>query len=235
VADSNNVSGAPSQQDAWLSRGASVLGVIAVLGNLLGVLVLGDIPEAYKPGHLESWLNDSLAHPGDAIDSAIYFTLGVLLMVPFAVALMKLVRGPLAGLAVLGAAFIVAGALINGSATMAPFVIIEQLQGPVAPDDPAFRATAFALLGWTVTMDAVFNALLGAGMILVGVAMWCDSAFGRIAGGWGVVAGVATMPVMFQPVSYGAAEWLAVAAPLWALWILWVSLRLWLLPKRTAA
>lgn len=235
MADSNNVSGAPSQQGAWLARGAAVLGVIAVLGNLLGVLVLGDIPEAYKPGQLESWLNDSLAHPGDAINSAIYFTLGVLLMVPFAVALMKLVRGPLAGLAVLGAAFIAAGALINGSATMAPFVIIEQLQGAVAPEDPAFRATAFALLGWTVTMDAVFNALLGAGMILAGVAMWCDSGFGRIAGGWGVVAGVATLPVMFQPVSYGAAEWLAVAAPLWALWILWVSIRLWLLPNRTVA
>ena len=186
--------------DRWLARGAAVLGLVAFLGNILGVAVLGDIPEAYKPGKLEVWLSDSLAHPGDAVDSALYFTFGVLVMVPFAVALMRLVKGPLAGLAVLGAAFIATGALMNGSATMAPFVVVEQL-GAETASDPAFQATAYALLGWTLTMDAVFNAMLGVGMILTGVAMWRDAGFGRIAGGWGVIAGVATLPVVFQPVS----------------------------------
>ena len=218
----------------WLARGAAILGLIAFLGNMLGVVVLGDIPQAYKPGKLEVWLSDSLAHPEDAIASALYFTFGVLVMVPFAVALSRLVTGPLAGLAVLGAGFIATGALMNGSATMAPFVIIEHL-GTATPHDPAFQAVAFALLGWTLTMDAVFNALLGVGMILSGLAMWRDPAFGRIAGGWGVVAGIATLPVILQPVSYAAAQWLVVAGPLWVLWLLWVSVRLWRLPQREAA
>ena len=82
----------------WLARGAAILGLIAFLGNLLGVVVLGDIPQAYKPGKLEIWLSDSLAHPEDAIASALYFTFGVLVMVPFAVALSRLVTGPWLGL-----------------------------------------------------------------------------------------------------------------------------------------
>ncbi len=209
------------RRDFWLARGAAVLGVIAFLGNLLGVVVLGDIPQAYKPGKLEIWLSDSLAHPDDAIASALYFTFGVLVMVPFGIALTRLVSGPLSGLAVLGGAFVATGALMNGSATMAPFVVIEHL-ATQTPTDPAFQAVAFALLGWTLTMDAVFNALLGVGMILTGLAMWRDPGFGRIAGGWGVIAGVATLPVVFQPVSYAAAQWLVVAGPLWVLWLLWV-------------
>ena len=217
--------------DPWLARGAAILGLVAFLGNILGVVVLGDIPEAYKPGKLEIWLSDSLVHRGAAIDSAVYFTFGVLVLVPFAVALARLVKGPLAGLAVLGASFIGTGALMNGSATMAPFVVVEQL-GPAAAVDPTFQAAAYALLGWTLTMDAVFNALLGVGMILSGVAMWRAPGFGRIAGGWGVVAGAATLPVVFQPVSYQAAQWLAVAGPLWVLWLLWVSYCLWRLPNR---
>ena len=107
------------RRDFWLARGAAVLGTIAFLGNLLGVVVLGDIPQAYKPGQLEIWLSDSLAHPDDAIASALYFTFGVLVMVPFGMALTRLVSGPLSGLAVLGGAFIATGALMNGSATMA--------------------------------------------------------------------------------------------------------------------
>ena len=79
------------RRDFWLARGAAVLGVIAFLGNLLGVVVLGDIPQAYKPGKLEIWLSDSLAHPDDAIASALYFTFGVLVMVPFGIALTRLV------------------------------------------------------------------------------------------------------------------------------------------------
>ena len=222
------------RRDFWLARGAAVLGLIAFLGNLLGVVVLGDIPQAYKPGKLETWVADSLAHPDAAIASAVYFTFGVLVMVPFGIALTRLVRGPLSGLAVLGGAFIATGALMNGSATMAPFVVIEHLGG-VAANDPAFQAVAFALLGWTLTMDAVFNALLGVGMILAGIAMWRDSGFGRVAGGWGVIAGLATLPVVLQPVSYAAAQWLVIAGPLWVLWLLWVSIRLWGLPQRASA
>ncbi|MDA0260880.1 MAG: hypothetical protein O3A21_01590 [Proteobacteria bacterium] len=232
------MSATSSRQDPWLARGAAVFGVIAFLGNLLGVAVLGDIPQAYKPVKLEIWLSDSLAHPDAAVASALYFTIGVLAMVPFAVALARLVRGPLAGLAVLGAAFIATGALMNGSATMAPFVIVEHLGaehlGADPLNDPGFRITAFALLGWTLTMDAVFNALLGVGMILAGAAMWRDPGFGRITGGWGMIAGLATVPVVFQPVSYDAALWLVVAGPLWVLWLLLVSARLWRLPRHGA-
>ena len=71
-------------------------------------------------------------------------------------------------------------------------------------------------------------------MILAGAAMWRDPGFGRITGGWGVVAGLATVPVVFQPVSYDAALWLVVAGPLWVLWLLLVSARLWRLPRRAA-
>jgi len=46
---------------------------------------------------------------------------------------------------------------------------------------------------------------------------------------------MATLPVVLQPVSYAAAQWLVIAGPLWVLWLLWVSIRLWGLPQRATA
>lgn len=92
---------------------------------------------AYKPGRLDEWLAVNLADAAGAEWGAILFTLGVLVTVPVFVALAKLIAGPLRGLAILGTGLLVLGPLINGMATMLPFVVSTQLATAADMSGPA--------------------------------------------------------------------------------------------------
>ncbi|MSP50976.1 MAG: hypothetical protein EXQ91_01065 [Alphaproteobacteria bacterium] len=209
------------------ARAAATFGGLAVALNVIGVVGLRDIPAAYKPTMFAAWLEASLAHPTGATVSAVAFTAGVLALIPFAGGLARAASGPQAGIARIGAIFIAAAGLMNATATLAPFVAIGPLaaasNGPLAN----FQSAAFALLGWAITMDALFNALFGIGMILSGWAMARDPRRSRALAIMGVVVGAATVPVAMQPVSIVAANWLQIAGPLWLLWLSWTSVSLW--------
>lgn len=200
-------------------RTGAVFGALAALLNLGGVLPLAELPAAYKPGRLQEWLGQIQDHPTETAVSALLFTLGVLALVPFAAALRR--AWPESGLIDAGSRLIATGGLMNGAATLAPFVVSHQLQPLMDPRTPP---VSLALLGLTLSMDALFNGLLGAGVALIGAA-WLRQGR-RALGAFSLVTGLATAPVALQAVSEPFARWLAVAGPLWLSWLVVASVAL---------
>ena len=141
---------------------------------------------------------------------------GAVFGAPFAAALRR--AWPESGLIDAGSRLIATGGLMNGAATLAPFVVSHQLQPLMDPRTPP---AALALLGLTLSMDALFNGLLGIGIGLIGVAWLLQGR--RALGGYSLIAGLATAPVALQAVSEPFARWLAVAGPLWLGWLVLAS------------
>ena len=105
---------------------------------------------------------------------------------------------------------------MNATATLAPLVVALHL-----PADPESGPVARGLLGMALAMDALFNAVFGCGVLLVGL----GQAGGRRV--LAVAAGLLTIPVAGQVVSPAAARWLLVAGPLWLTWLVFASIDLW--------
>jgi len=210
-----------------VARLGAASGWLSAALNLAGVVFLREIPAAYKPGTIPTWLNQSLAHPTAATASAIAFTAGVLLLVPFAIALERSSQGARPLWAGAGAILVALGGIMNATGTLLPLVAIGPLAAVGDVTSAGFLGAALALLAWSLTMDACFNALFGAGLVAFGVAMLRDPGRSRIVAWLGIVAGLATIPVALQPVSQAAADWLAVAGVLWLGWLVWTSASLW--------
>ncbi len=184
-------------------------GAIGIAGNVLGVAFLRDVPGAYRPGSIAGWAAGSLTHPAATVASAVAFTVGLLALAGWAGAIGRRGRGPV-GRA--GAGMMAAGSLANAAGTLAPAVLVLH----VAPGCPgeACVPVARALLGLTLSLDALFNLLFGVGLALAAVAL--GRAESRpVLRALGVAAGLATVPVSLQIASDAAAAWVMVAAPLW--------------------
>lgn len=213
-----------------LLRLGAISGLLAVLLNAGGIAPLTEIPAAYRPGRLLEWYGAIQAHRAETALSAILFTFGVLAFLPFARGLRE--GTPQSGLVDSGSRLIAAGGLMNAAATLTPLVVAWHLL-PTCPEPVACAPAAAALLGFTLSMDALMNALLGLGMVLVGVGQLRHGP--RALGIGGVGAGLLTLPVAGQIVYEASADWLAVAAPCWLAWLAASSLRLALLSRRPRA
>jgi uncharacterized membrane-anchored protein len=83
-----------------------------------------------------------------------------------------------------------------------------------------------ALLGSSLALDALFNLLLGVGLVCLGFAMRAARWSAWLA--WlSIVAGIASVPVSLQAISPLGADLLAVAGPLWLTAIAACCVRLW--------
>lgn len=209
-------------------RAAAALGFLGVAGNLAGVAALAEVPSAYRPTGLDAWAAQSALHPGATAASAVAFVLGLLALAGWARAL----AGPGSGGADrLAASAMAIGASVNAAACVAPLVLVAHvLPGCTAPD--ACVPVARALLGLTLTLDAAFNLLFGAGLALLGGRLLSRGR--RWLGGLGLLAGAATLPVSLQVFSERAASLLALAAPLWLAFVLAASVDLWRAPAPAA-
>ena len=201
-------------------RLGAALGVVGVVGNVVGVAALHGVEGAYRPGGLGAWAESSLAHPGASVASAVAFTVGLLALAGWAAALGRRLGGPLAPLA---AGAMAVGAVLNAAGTLTPAVLV--LHVAPACGDGACVAVARALLGVTLSLDALFNLAFGAGLALAGWSLW--RAGRRPVGGLGLAAGLATLPVAGQIAWESAARLLAVAGPLWLGFVLATSVLLW--------
>jgi hypothetical protein len=209
-----------------MDRLGAASGVIGVIGNIAGVAVLGNLPSSYKPGAMRPWVREVLEHPDAAAISGVAFSIGLIGLAGWAVALGRRVEDPRARL---GMGLIAAGALINAAGTTAPVVLAKHV-APACESAAACEPAGIALLGTSLALDSLFNLMLGGGLILTGVAMRSQPRWRRLAP-LAITAGAASTVVSGQVVSDTAAKLLTVAGPLWLAFVAWTSYRL---ARRTA-
>jgi hypothetical protein len=184
------------------------------------VAFLREIPVAYRPTDIDRWAALSIAHPQATVASAVSFILGLVALAGWAGGLGRQVGTPVARL---GASSIAVGALFNAAGCVTPLVLVSHLLPGC--EGVACAPAARALLGVTLSLDALFNLLLGIGLLALGSALWRSGA--RALAMLGLLAGLASVPVAGQPFSETAAKLLGVAGPLWLVFVLWSSVRLW--------
>ena len=202
-------------------RPGAVCGAIGIVGNVLGVAFLFDVPGAYRVGSLDAWAGGTAAHPAASVASAVAFTIGLVALAGWADALAGRVRSPLMRR---GAALMAIGALFNAAGTLAPAVLALHVAPACAGE--ACLPVARALLGLTLSLDALFNLLFGAGLVAAAAAL--SRAERRpLLGLLGVAAGAATLPVSLQFALDAASSLLAVAGPLWLAFVAATSVLLW--------
>ena len=213
----------PTQSPPRTDRISAVLGVLGFAGNVAGVAFLWNVPVAYRPTDIDRWAALSAAHPEATVASAISFILGLVALAGWAAGLGRQLGTPWARL---GASSIVVGALANALGCVTPLVLVSH----VLPgcEGIACAPAARALLGVTLSLDALFNFLLGLGLLCLGSALWVRGI--RALAVLGLLAGLASIPVAGQPFSEAAAKLLGVAGPLWLVFVLWSSVRLWRVP-----
>lgn len=205
-----------------LAAASRALGLVAVLGNALGVAFLWDVPSPYRPGDVPAWLAGSQAQPLLTVASSFSFVVGLLALAAL-MPLLSLAVGPRArapGWFHAGAALVAGGALLNAAGCFGPAVAARFL-----PAGEAGRAVGVALLAVSLHLDAHFNLVLGLGLLALNLSA------GPAAGwpGWlralGVAAGLASLPVALQFWSDPFARLLAISGPLWLAWFTAVALR----------
>ncbi len=140
---------------------------MAVAGNVGGVLFLADVPVAYRPTDIDGWAALSAAHPSATVASALFFILGLLALAGWATGLGRRAATPSARF---GGTTIAAGAMLNAAGCVAPLVLVAH----VVPrcGEAACAPVARALLGLTLSLDALFNLLLGIGLLVLGTVLW---------------------------------------------------------------
>jgi len=194
---------------------AAALGVVAVLGNLLGVLWLHEMPAAYRPAALDAWVHAVSEQPRAALASSLSFCIGLLALSLWSLELRARLggAGPRAG-----AALVAIAAALDAGGTLAPLVQSYH----VGVCGPPCDAVGRALLGGSLALDALFNLALGAGLLAVAT----SPDLPRWLRGLAVAAGLASLPVAAQAVWDPAASLLYVAAPLWLVFVLSTSIGL---------
>lgn len=199
-------------------RGAGIAGLLGITGNVAAIYFLWPSANSWTPGRLDLWFAEYAARPLDMALSGWSFTIGLAALAVFFAMLPGLVQAGRPDLVRLGALLAAAGALLNASGTQAPTVAVTL----VGQEGEATRA----LLGMALALDATFNLLLGAALLLVNAGLGAASGWPLWLRALGLVAGLASLPVAGQLHSATFARLLAVSGPLWVAWIAAASLRL---------
>jgi hypothetical protein len=201
----------------------AVAGAVVVLGNVAAVVVLSSgVGSAYRVDELDTWISQARTSPLASDLAALLFIIGCAAFVPWGFAVARSLGGGVqarwgAGLVAFAAALNVVGV---------PFTIVSTRA--VLPG--CADAQCLERAGWwlrrATDLDAAFNAALGAGLIVFGLAA-ARARPGRALAVATIVAGAAALPVSLQSFSALAARWLAVAGPAWLLVVAAWSLVLW--------
>ena len=206
-----------------MNRIGAWCGFLGVAGNVLGVAVLGPIPSAYRPGPLPSWVREVIAAPDAAAASAVAFTIGLLALAGWALIVGSRLQSPIARA---GGVMIAIGAVLDAAATPSQLVVAIHM-GPLCRAGADCLPAGVAILGTSLALDALFNLLLGLGLIAMSVTLWRLQRAWRWLGPLALVAGLASVPVGLQVYSDQAARLLGIAAPFWLTFVCASSVGLW--------
>lgn len=201
---------------AWTAAGG-------ILGNVLGVVFLRDVPSPYRPGDVAAWLEGTLAHPLATVLSSASFVVGLVLLAVFAVLAGLSERPERPGPFLAGLALLAVGAVLNAAGCVTPAVAARFLETPL---DAAGAAAGRGLLAVTLHLDAFFNLALGAALVLVNLGLGRASGWPAWLRGLGIVAGIASLPVALQFWADPFAMLLAISGPLWLAWFAAAAVRL---------
>ena len=190
----------------------AVAGYVGVLGNLLAVAFLHDMPSAYRLARLDAWVQAVSEQPSATTASSIAFTLGLIGIAGWAWVLARKLSTASASA---GAGLVAFGALANAAGTLTPMV--QALH--VGACGLACDAVGRALLGLTLSLDALFNLTLGVGLLLMAGSVGLSNWTRRLM----QLSGATAVPVALQAVWDPAASMLYVAGPLWLSLILKTS------------
>jgi hypothetical protein len=207
--------------DLTARRIGAAAGVIAIAGNVAGVLFLRDVPDAYRPASIQAWVDQVMAHSEAVQLSAVAFTIGLIALARWAHVMGVALDAPSARAA---AAAITVGAIMNATGTLAPLVLAAHVVPTCASPADCHPAGA-ALVGLSLSLDALFNLLLGVGLVAMAPVIWQRGAHWSAL--LAAVAGAASVPVSLQVRHDWAADWLIVAGPLWLGVVAMTSVQLW--------
>lgn len=199
-----------------LRRVGAACGVVGVFGNVVAVLLLGDMPSAYRVARLNEWVRAVGEQPAATTTSSVAFTVGLVALAGWALVLARSLVTPVA---VAGGALVAFGALANSVGTLTPAV--QALH--VGSCGEACDAVGRALLGFSLSLDALFNFTLGVGLLLMATTRSLRAPARALM----ALAAIASLPVAAQFVNDSVAEFLYVAAPLWLTAMLVTSVDLW--------
>ena len=190
-------------------------GLAAVVFNAFGVLFVMGVENAYRPGTLDRWMYNAIQHDEATTWSAGCFAVGAMLLLPWVVGMARAL-GPYSWP---GASMVAGAALLNALGSVFPAVVVHQL--PHGED-----ALGQTLLGLTLVIDSGFNLIFGAGLLLLGLAMARDRHFPMWLAVFGIVAGLPTMGAFSEAWSVTGSNVVALAGPLWLIWVAVASLHL---------
>lgn len=188
-------------------RAIGIFGLIGVVLNVIAVGALQPFTSPYSPADIPGWLASCVQYPVRTAVSSFAFTFGLVALAAFALGFAFVRR---TGPAIVAAAFIGFGALLDAAGTPAPLVALNT--------EPALGQ---AFLRFTLLLDATFNGCLGVGLIAAFVAT-PDTRWRWLA----LASGLLSLPVAFQWASPEAARLLALAGPAWLLWMTATSIQL---------
>lgn len=197
-------------------RLGGVAGLVGVLGNVLAVVALREVPHAYRVDDIDLWYRELAAVPTATVASGVLFTIGLAGFAPFLFALARDVAPERRTLAI-GAALVGSfGAWLNAATTLFPPMVALHLPQP--------GGAGRALLAIAQAADGLFNLAFGVALLLLaraGAGRWPRGFVGL-----GIVAGLTSLPVALQPLSDQAARLLGLSGPLWLVWMAWGGIRL---------